>query len=154
MSVFLALLTISHIPSQCSDSDVFNPNTCHNPYTNIYVFIFINTFIYFIHCMHAGTQVLERLDLDDSMLCHQHLMSKSGVPEPAYHASLAAAPDRVVLLTTQGVQGLGCSRDCRLRKLEDSKLCHTMFCNSFVTDRETSRCGGWRTWAVHGLVHP
>lgn len=50
---------------------------------------------------HAGTQILERLDLDDSLIAHQHVSANSNALL-AFHCSLATAPERLVLLTTQG----------------------------------------------------
>ena len=49
----------------------------------------------------AGTQVLERLDLDDSLIPNQHL-AVPGSSELSYTSSLASAPERMMLLTTQG----------------------------------------------------
>ncbi len=51
---------------------------------------------------HAGTQILERLDLDDSLIGHQHMAANPDAPDTAFHSALAASPERMVLLTTQG----------------------------------------------------
>ena len=45
--------------------------------------------------------MLERLDLDDSLIPNQHLASP-GSSELSYTSSLASAPERMMLLTTQG----------------------------------------------------
>ena len=50
----------------------------------------------------SGGQVLERLDLDDCLIGHQHLANAAGLPEPSYAWALAASPERMLLLTTQG----------------------------------------------------
>lgn len=52
--------------------------------------------------MKTGTQILERLELDDSLVGHQHMAANPGAPETAHHSALAASPERIVLLTTQG----------------------------------------------------
>jgi len=44
---------------------------------------------------------LERLDLDDSLIPNQHL-ANPGSSELSYTSSLASAPERMMLLTTQG----------------------------------------------------
>ena len=49
----------------------------------------------------AGTQVLERLDLDDSLIPNHHL-AIPGSSELSYTSSLASAPERMMLLTTRG----------------------------------------------------
>ena len=54
----------------------------------------------------TGTAVLERLELDDCLIGHQHLSNASGLPEPAYHAAVASSPERLLLLTTQGAPPL------------------------------------------------
>ena len=46
--------------------------------------------------------MLERLDLDDCLIGHQHLANTAGLPEPSYAWALAASPERMLLLTTQG----------------------------------------------------
>lgn len=58
--------------------------------------------------MHAksGTQILERLDLDDSLIGHQHMAANPDAPDMAHHSALAASPERIVLLTTQGTSAL------------------------------------------------
>jgi hypothetical protein len=57
----------------------------------------------------AGSAVLERLELDDCLIGHQHLANPAGLPEPAYHAAVAASPERLLLLTTQGALPYACS---------------------------------------------
>ncbi|CAL8466179.1 g5715 [Coccomyxa elongata] len=52
-----------------------------------------------------GTQILERLELDDSLVGHQHMAANPSAPETAHHSALAASPERIVLLTTQGPRG-------------------------------------------------
>lgn len=49
----------------------------------------------------AGTQLRERMDLDDSLIPNQHLVLP-GSSELSYTSSLASAPERMMLLTTQG----------------------------------------------------
>ena len=46
--------------------------------------------------------MLERLDLDDSLIPNQHLVLP-GSSELSYTASLASSRDSIMLLTTQGV---------------------------------------------------
>lgn len=45
--------------------------------------------------------MLEHLDLDDSLIPNQHL-AVPGSSELSYTSSLASAPERMMLLTTQG----------------------------------------------------
>ena len=45
--------------------------------------------------------MLERLDLDDSLIPNQHL-ALPGSSELSYTSVLASAPERMMLLTTQG----------------------------------------------------
>lgn len=45
--------------------------------------------------------MLERLDLDDSLIPNQHL-AVPGSSELSYTSVLASAPERMMLLTTQG----------------------------------------------------
>jgi len=40
----------------------------------------------------------------DALLCQGLLANRAGVPEQAYHAALAASPDRLLLLTAQGAR--------------------------------------------------
>jgi hypothetical protein len=54
----------------------------------------------------SGTQILERLDLDDSLIGHQHMAANPDAPDMAHHSALAASPERIVLLTTQGTSAL------------------------------------------------
>ena len=63
----------------------------------------------------AGGRGLEALDLDDSLVGHGHLASAAGTPVPSYHAALAASPERMLLLTTQG-------RDLRQQECQGSDL--------------------------------
>ena len=46
------------------------------------------------------------MDVPDALICQGHLANRSGVPEQAYHASIAASPERVLLLSTQGTHTL------------------------------------------------
>ena len=46
--------------------------------------------------------MLERLDLDDSLIPNQHL-AIPGSSELSYTSSLASAPERIMVLTTQGL---------------------------------------------------
>jgi hypothetical protein len=52
----------------------------------------------------AGGEERERADVRDALLCQGLLANRAGVPEQAYHAALAASPDRLLLLTAQGAR--------------------------------------------------
>lgn len=56
--------------------------------------------------------MLERLDLDDLLIPNQHL-AFPGSSEMSYTSSLAAAPERIMLLTTQGQPSLLAATVCR-----------------------------------------
>ncbi len=51
----------------------------------------------------TGTLVKERLVLGDSLLPQSYVLNSAEVPEACYHNSVAASPDRILLLASQGV---------------------------------------------------
>eukprot|EP00884_Botryococcus_braunii_P022622 jgi/Botrbrau1/9043/Bobra.0376s0020.2 len=52
----------------------------------------------------SGTVVKERLVVGDSLLPQSYVLNSSEVPEACYHNSVAASPDRILLLASQGLK--------------------------------------------------
>ncbi|KAK9840784.1 hypothetical protein WJX81_004448 [Elliptochloris bilobata] len=64
----------------------------------------------------------ECVEVPDALICQDNLANRSGVPEQAYHAAVAASPDRVLLLSTQGVRAARVMRwEERLAALRDAR---------------------------------